>query len=155
MAQPTFGVLWSIVLVLFASRLGRGELGFLEEFEQRVDHIVELVLGEAISLRVAKGDTHFRRHIVVVVFVVVVPSNAGSVGRVRGTGGRLGEIDERRDEEVWIGDKEAICCCGSMVIGWPPGCEPADKRRERREARVELAAKLGGRGVRKGDETHG
>jgi hypothetical protein len=67
MAQPTSSILRSIVLVLLASRLWRGDLGFLQILEQRVDDVVDLLLGETIVVRLAERDRHIRRVVVVAV----------------------------------------------------------------------------------------
>ena len=83
-AQPTSVILRSIVLVLVASGLWRGDLGLLQIFEQRVDNVVDIFLGKTIFVGLAERDMHFRR-----VVVVVVQDYAGDVGG-GGCGRRIG-----------------------------------------------------------------
>jgi hypothetical protein len=144
MAQPTSDILRGVVLVLLASWLGRGVLGFLQVLEQRVDNVVDLLLGETIFVRLTEGDTH-------VGHVVVAQGHAGDVGGVDGRRcmGRCGEVDGR-GEEIWVGDDETVRFRCFAVFGWQPCCEPTD---ERREGWVELAPRLGGGSIRKREES--
>ena len=113
MAEPTSGILWNIVLIILAPWLWRGALGFLQILEQRVDHVVDVLVGETFFVTraeretLAERDTHIRRAV-----VVVVVAMQGCVGNVGGVDRRerIGRFVKTggRCAESWFGDEAAV-----------------------------------------------
>ena len=146
MAQPTSSTLWSIVLVRLADRIRRSGLALLQIHEQRVDHVVELLLGEIVSNELAERDRRSRR---VVAVVAVARGQASTVGGVNGERGLRLLVKGDGGRGRWIGDEGTLLFRLFTAFGRPQRREPAD---DMRDGRRNLATRLGGRRLRKREE---